>query len=47
VKANCWMGRNKVKVQDVPDPKIMNSRDAIIRITSSAISTSTTATSRR
>jgi threonine dehydrogenase-like Zn-dependent dehydrogenase len=37
VKANCWMGRNTVEVQEVPDPKILNSRDAIIRITSAAI----------
>ncbi len=35
--ANCWMGRNNVQVQNVPDPKILNSRDAIVRITSSAI----------
>lgn len=31
------MGKNKVQVQNVPDPKLLNSRDAIIRITSSAI----------
>jgi threonine dehydrogenase-like Zn-dependent dehydrogenase len=37
VKANCWMGRGTVEVQEVPDPKILNSRDAIIRITSTAI----------
>ncbi|WP_405142598.1 glutathione-dependent formaldehyde dehydrogenase [Sphaerisporangium sp. NBC_01403] len=37
MKANCWMGRNTVEVQEVPDPKILNARDAIIRITSSAI----------
>jgi threonine dehydrogenase-like Zn-dependent dehydrogenase len=37
VRANCWMGKNKVEIQNVPDPKILNSRDAIIRITSSAI----------
>jgi threonine dehydrogenase-like Zn-dependent dehydrogenase len=37
MKANCWMGRNKVEVQDVPDPHIMNQRDAIVRITSTAI----------
>ncbi|HEV2088971.1 MAG TPA: zinc-dependent alcohol dehydrogenase, partial [Cryptosporangiaceae bacterium] len=37
MKATCWMGRNKVEVQDVPDPKIMNPRDAIVRITSTAI----------
>src|SRR4051812_46690433 len=37
VKANCWIGANKVEVQDVPDPKILNSRDAIVKITSTAI----------
>jgi threonine dehydrogenase-like Zn-dependent dehydrogenase len=37
MRANCWMGRNRLEVQDVPDPRILNSRDAIIRITSSAI----------
>jgi threonine dehydrogenase-like Zn-dependent dehydrogenase len=31
------MGRNKVEVQDVPDPRMLNSRDAIVRITSTAI----------
>jgi threonine dehydrogenase-like Zn-dependent dehydrogenase len=31
------MGRNRVDVKDVPDPKILNRRDAIVRITSSAI----------
>jgi threonine dehydrogenase-like Zn-dependent dehydrogenase len=37
VKANCWMGRNKVEVQNVPDPRPLNARDAIVRITSTAI----------
>jgi threonine dehydrogenase-like Zn-dependent dehydrogenase len=37
MKAVCWMGRNTVKVLDVPDPKILNARDAIVRITSTAI----------
>jgi threonine dehydrogenase-like Zn-dependent dehydrogenase len=37
MKANCWMGRNSVEVREVPDPSILNSRDAIVRITSSAI----------
>lgn len=37
MKANCWMSKNKVEVRDVPDPKILNQRDAIIRITSTAI----------
>ncbi len=37
MKAACWMGITDVKVQNVPDPKILNSRDAIVRITSTAI----------
>jgi threonine dehydrogenase-like Zn-dependent dehydrogenase len=37
MKANCWMGRNTLEVQEVPDPRILNPRDAIVRITSSAI----------
>ncbi|HEY0717845.1 MAG TPA: zinc-dependent alcohol dehydrogenase [Streptosporangiaceae bacterium] len=37
MKANCWMNPLKVKVQDVPDPAILNSRDAIVKITSTAI----------
>ncbi|WP_214367081.1 zinc-dependent alcohol dehydrogenase [Pseudonocardia sp. H11422] len=37
MRANCWTGKNSVEVLDVPEPKILNSRDAIVRITSSAI----------
>lgn len=37
MKATCWTGRNSVEVEEVPDPKIMNARDAIVRITSTAI----------
>ena len=37
MRANCWMGRNTVEVHDVPDPVILNPRDAIVRITSTAI----------
>ncbi len=37
MKANCWMGKRRVEVQDVPDPKILNPRDAIVRVTSTAI----------
>jgi threonine dehydrogenase-like Zn-dependent dehydrogenase len=37
MKAACWHGRRNVQVEDVPDPKILNPRDAIIRITSTAI----------
>ena len=37
MKAATWLGPNKVEVQDVPDPKILNRRDAIIKVTSTAI----------
>jgi threonine dehydrogenase-like Zn-dependent dehydrogenase len=37
MKAVCWMGTEKMTVEDVPDPKILNPRDAIVRITSTAI----------
>ncbi|MGE5788243.1 MAG: alcohol dehydrogenase catalytic domain-containing protein, partial [Myxococcales bacterium] len=37
MKAICWMGKKKVSVETVPDPKILNARDAIVRITSTAI----------
>jgi threonine dehydrogenase-like Zn-dependent dehydrogenase len=37
MKANCWYGKQKVQVVDVPDPKILNQRDAIVKITSTAI----------
>jgi threonine dehydrogenase-like Zn-dependent dehydrogenase len=37
MKATCWMGKKKVEVVDVPDPQILNARDAIVRITSTAI----------
>lgn len=37
MKAVCWEGANNVQVKNVPDPKILNPRDAIIKITSTAI----------
>jgi threonine dehydrogenase-like Zn-dependent dehydrogenase len=37
MKANCWISKNNVQIQDVPEPKILNQRDAIVRITSTAI----------
>jgi threonine dehydrogenase-like Zn-dependent dehydrogenase len=37
MKALCWFGKHDVRLEDVPDPKILNSRDAILRITSTAI----------
>ena len=35
--ANCWMGKKDVRVERVPDPTILNARDAIVKITSTAI----------
>jgi threonine dehydrogenase-like Zn-dependent dehydrogenase len=37
MKANCWHGRGDMQVDQVPDPKILNQRDAIVRVTSTAI----------
>ncbi len=37
MKALCWQGKEKVRVETVDDPKILNSRDAVIRITRTAI----------
>ena len=37
MRANCWMGRKKVEVQNVPDPRILMSGDAIVKVTSTAI----------
>ncbi len=37
MKANCWMGKKKLRVEEVPDPKILSQRDAIVRVTSTAI----------
>ena len=37
MKAVCWMGKHSVEVMNVPDPEILNSRDAIIKISSTAI----------
>ena len=37
MRATVWSGRNTVQVENVPDPQIVNDRDAIVRITSTAI----------
>ena len=37
MRALCWNGIHKVRVENVPDPQILNPRDAIIKITSTAI----------
>lgn len=37
MKALCWMGKGSVEVQQVPDPVLLNPRDAIIKVTRTAI----------
>jgi threonine dehydrogenase-like Zn-dependent dehydrogenase len=37
MRANVWSGRNSVSVENVPDPTILNERDAVVKITSTAI----------
>jgi threonine dehydrogenase-like Zn-dependent dehydrogenase len=37
MKAICWYGTGDVRYETVPDPKIEHGRDAVIRITSTAI----------
>jgi threonine dehydrogenase-like Zn-dependent dehydrogenase len=37
MKAICWEGKRNVRIEEVPDPTIIDSRDAIVRVTSTAI----------
>ena len=37
MRATTWQGKKHVEVQHVPDPQILNARDAIIRITATTI----------
>ena len=37
MKAICWHGKGDVRIDTVPDPKIEQPRDAIVKITSTAI----------
>jgi threonine dehydrogenase-like Zn-dependent dehydrogenase len=37
MRAVCWHDPKDVRIEDVPEPKILNPRDAIVRITSTAI----------
>src|SRR4029078_13287740 len=37
MKAACWNGKHDVQVMSVPDPSIINPRDAIVKITTTAI----------
>jgi threonine dehydrogenase-like Zn-dependent dehydrogenase len=37
MRAVCWNGKEDVRVENVPDPQILNPRDAVVRITATAI----------
>ncbi|CAN5434460.1 zinc-dependent alcohol dehydrogenase [soil metagenome] len=37
MRATCWHGTRNIQVDNVPDPAIINARDAIVRITSTAV----------
>jgi threonine dehydrogenase-like Zn-dependent dehydrogenase len=37
MRANCFHGKREMRIEQVPDPKILNQRDAIVKITSTAI----------
>ncbi len=37
MKALCWYGKYDVRIEDVPEPKILNPRDAIVKVTTTAI----------
>src|SRR4051812_1525692 len=37
MKAVCWHGTRDIRVDRVPDPEIVNPRDAIVRVTATAI----------
>src|SRR5881394_3030204 len=37
MRATCWYGKHDIRVENVPDPEIINPRDCIVKITSTAI----------
>lgn len=37
MKAVCWYGKEDVRVEEVSDPKLINARDAVVRVTLTAI----------
>jgi threonine dehydrogenase-like Zn-dependent dehydrogenase len=37
MKAVCWEGTNDIRVERVPDPTLINPRDAVVRVSSTAI----------
>ena len=37
MRAVCWEGKGNIRVEIVPDPVILNPRDAIVKVTTTAI----------
>ena len=37
MRAVCWEGKEKIKVETVPDPVILNPRDAIVKVTTAEL----------
>ena len=37
MKANCWFGKHDVRMCEVPEPQLLNPRDAIVRVTLTTI----------
>ncbi|MBX5492282.1 MAG: glutathione-dependent formaldehyde dehydrogenase [Chloroflexi bacterium] len=37
MKAVCWCGKDTVRVETVPEPRLLNPRDAIVRVTATTI----------
>lgn len=37
MKAVCWFGKQDIRVEDVEEPRIINPRDAIVKVTATAI----------
>jgi threonine dehydrogenase-like Zn-dependent dehydrogenase len=37
MRATCWIDKKKVRVEEVPDPRILNDHDAIVKVSSTAI----------
>jgi threonine dehydrogenase-like Zn-dependent dehydrogenase len=37
MQAITWQGKNRVELRDVPDPRLLDTRDAIVQVTSAAI----------
>ena len=37
MRALCWHGKGDVRIDTVPDPKVEHPRDAVVRVTRTAI----------